>query len=99
MSEYTITHDTGMEIWRGQAPCPEQLPYAGDVLEVLKPFWTLGEYHYEVGDTLTLVQRTRKAPFGRSSSLGNWIVKDKYQESLWCNIEWMLADGIVKVKS
>jgi len=74
-------------------PRPECLPQAGDVLVVEKPFRTLAGYVYQVGSRLRLIERTLDAPFGLLSSLGNWVVECPFQESVWTNIELMIAEG------
>jgi len=74
-------------------PRPETLPQAGDVLVVEKPFTTKAGYAYQVGSRLRLIERTLDAPFGLLSSLGNWVVECPFQESIWTNIDLMVAEG------
>jgi hypothetical protein len=74
-------------------PRPERLPQAGDVLVVEKAFRTKAGYVYHVGSKLRLIERTQDAPYGLLSSLGNWVVECPFQESVWTNIELMIAEG------
>lgn len=74
-------------------PCPGMLPQAGDVLVAEKAFRTKAGYNYQVGSKLRLIERTLDAPYGLLSSLGNWVVECPFQESVWTNIELMIAGG------
>jgi hypothetical protein len=91
MRHYDISIDGRV----GQVPCPDVLPHCGQLLAVRQPFTTLANRQYRVGDQLELIVRTRNAPHGRLSSLGNWIVRCPHQYSIWSNIEWMIAEGMV----
>ena len=73
-------------------PRPEILPQAGEVLVAEKAFRTKAGYVYQVGSRLRLIERTQDAPFGLLSSLGNWAVECPFQESVWTNIELMIAE-------
>ena len=74
-------------------PRPEMLPQAGDVLVVEKVFRTKAGYVYPVGSKLRLIERTQDAPYGLLSSLGNWVVECPFHQSVWTNIELMIAEG------
>jgi len=77
------------------APRPEVLPQAGDILVFAEPFDVAGIATYDVGDEIHLMKRTDEAPHGKISALGNWKAISKYGVTVWSNIEWMLADGVV----
>ena len=98
MKTYDITYDDGNRQDIGRAPCPERLPQPGDVYEFTLPINTAGNCSYNIGDTLTILERTSEAPHLRLSSLGNLRVQCKYHVSVWTNIEWMIADGHLKLK-
>jgi hypothetical protein len=88
-------YDISIDGMVGQVPCPDVLPERGQILTIRQPFGTLANLQYRVGDQLKLVARTYSAPHGRLSSLGNWIVRCPHQLSIWSNIEWMIAEGMV----
>lgn len=81
-----------------EAPCPDKLPKAGEIYKFSRNANTK-RASYKTGDELKLIRRTQKNPHGFLSSLGNWVVEDKFGRSVWSNIEWMIAEGnITKVK-
>lgn len=73
-------------------PCPETLPEPGQTYTVQRPFITGGGHTYRTGQSLTLLERTKEAPYGYASSLGNWKVRCPYRDSIWSGIEEMIAD-------
>ena len=95
-------HKFTYTVWNGGQsatfPRPEILPMPGQTLVVRKLFSTPAMHVYHLYDELELVRRTASAPHGSVSSLGNWVVKDLYLESVWTNIEMMIAEGIVEIK-
>lgn len=92
MSMYAILYNDGVECVYCNVPAPAVLPVAGQTLRVCTPFRTLANVQYVPGDLLQLIERTAEAPHHRRSTLGNWLVKCKHMESVWTNIEWMLAE-------
>lgn len=77
------------------------IPEAGKVYEVVKPFVTLAGVTYKVGDRLELVEPTDRNPFKTKSKLCNWVVKCKYwspedDSSVWSNIWFMVEAGIIQ---
>jgi hypothetical protein len=74
-------------------PQPDHPLKVGQILIVEKPFSTNGGFNYVKGEKLTLLQRTNEAPYGFSSSLGNWRVECPHTVSVWSNIEAMVALG------
>lgn len=73
------------------------LPNPGDKLRVAQSFNTPA-FSYRLGDVLELIERTDEAPYGVKCSLGNWRVKDKFFTSVWSNIEWAMADGVLEIQ-
>lgn len=78
----------------------KNIPEAGKVFVVKKPFSTLAEVSYETGDTLELIELTGMAPFGFQSKLCNWIVRCKHfcppqKETVWSGIYFMIESGIL----
>jgi len=90
------TYQISVDNFTGNAPCPDVLPVEGQELTIVVPFVTLARKMYFAGDKLKLVRRTKQAPHGRVSSLGNWVVQCPHMISIWTNIEWMMAEGTVK---
>jgi hypothetical protein len=75
-----------------EVPCPRTLPEAGDIFRFAVDLETPGGQTYQIGDELHLMKRTSDAPYGKLSSLGNWLVITKHGISVWSNIEWLIAD-------
>jgi hypothetical protein len=77
---------------------PEPTPplCAGETLIVLIPFLTAGAEWFARYDTMTLVERTDEAPFGFTTTLGNWIVRAHDNASVWSSIEWLLHTGVLQ---
>ncbi len=75
--------------------CPDTIPTAGHVLRVLRPFMTLAGHRYFPSDKMVLIKRTQAAPHGNVSSLGNWEVRCPYTNSVWFNIEHLMAIGLL----
>lgn len=73
-------------------PRPDDLPKAGDILCFTEHYETPGMMVYQAGDELHLMKRTTEAPYGKISSLGNWLVITKHGISVWSNIEWLMAE-------
>lgn len=67
--------------------------YKGDILKAKLPIITRGNQKFEIGDKFVLVKKTRSAPFGIICSSGNWLVKTKYGETVWGNLQLNLAEG------
>jgi hypothetical protein len=80
-----------------ELPRPKEDLQPGQVLRVMKPVVTLGNFCYYQGDILELVERTQEAPYGYQSSLGNWVVRCPHQVSVWSNIEAAVAEGELTV--
>jgi len=80
-------------------PCPETLPEPGQTYTVQRPFITGGGHTYRTGQSLTLLERTKEAPYGYASSLGNWKVRCPYRESVWSGIEEMIANRTIAPES
>lgn len=80
-------------------PCPETLPEPGQTYTVQRPFITGGGHTYRTGQLLTLLERTKEAPYGYASSLGNWKVRCPYRESVWSGIEEMIANRTIAPES
>lgn len=76
-------------------PQPDHALEEGQILTVMKPFSTNTGHSYHQGDKLTLLRRTNEAPYGFSSSLGNWEVECPHKISVWSDIEAMVATGEV----
>jgi hypothetical protein len=81
-----------------EVPRPAVLPVDCDILVFVKAFSNPVLKDYQVGDEIHLMKRTDEAPHGKQSSLGNWLAISKHGLSVWSNIEWMIADGIVEYK-
>jgi len=100
MTTYTITyHAPGSEVVSGEAPLPNRAVELGDIYEFTRHATSLAGVSYVPGDTLEMLDRTAKAPHHRTSSLGNLIVRCKHGTSVWTCIEWLVAEGILKLKS
>lgn len=100
MNTYTITyHAPGSASVSGEAPTPERAVEPGDIYEFTEQATTLASVSYTTGDTLEMLDRTAKAPHHLTSSLGNLVVRCKHGTSVWTNIEWLVAEGILKLKS
>jgi len=97
MMFFHITYDDGNKKIASAFKLRGNPPSPGDVLVAKKPFYT-PVHSYNVGDELHLMCRTQEAPHHILCSLGNWVVKCKYQVSIWSNVEWALAEGILEVK-
>lgn len=92
MGFYTISMEVGKEPL--EVDCPDELPRAGQVLIFTEQWKGPGDSpQYEPGDEVMLLRRTNDAPWGRLSSLGNWVAVTKYGRSVWSNIEWLMAQG------
>lgn len=81
-----------------EVPCPEVLPEPGDICIFTDTYETPGDLVYEHGDELHLMKRTDEAPYGKTSSLGNWLIISKFGVSVWSNIEWLLATEKLQVR-
>jgi hypothetical protein len=69
----------------------------GDVCEVLIPFKTLGNEIYQFGDKLEILGKTNATPHNRKTSIGNLLVRGKNgNTTVWTNIEWAIAQGILR---
>lgn len=100
MNAYTITYYVpGSTILSGRAPTPDRAVEPGDIYEFTRHATSLAGVSYVPGDTLEMLDRTAKAPHHRTSSLGNLIVKCKHGTSVWTCIEWLVAEGTLKLKS
>jgi hypothetical protein len=95
---YTISGDGLTSGGSIDVPCPAVLPVAGDILIVEQAFMTPGNQIYKIGDEVHLMKRTEDAPFGKHSSLGNWLAISKFGPSVWSNIEWALAEGKFSIR-
>lgn len=73
--------------------CPDELPEPGDILVFTAD---VPDFGWEQGDEVHLMDRTQDAPRGKVSSLGNWQVITKKGVDVWPNIEWLMADGVLK---
>ena len=92
---YTIDFEFNDKIDSGKAPRPKVLPELGQVIKFKQACTTLASVSYNPGDSLILIGRTPATPHNRQSSLGNWLVKCKHFVSVWTNIEWGMADGLL----
>lgn len=81
-----------------EVPRPETLPEAGDILFFTKNKIMMGPFEYSRGDEVHLMKRTDEAPWGKSSSLGNWKAISKHGVSIWSNVEWMIAANQLSYK-
>lgn len=79
-------------------PCPQVQPEPGQTYRVARCFTTRANFRYFDGDELTLVAKTNESSDGYTSSLGNWLVKCPFRESVWSEIEGMIASGILLLK-
>ena len=79
-----------------EAPRPDTLPEAGDILVFTAEWHTPTGQIYSIGDEVHLMHRTNEAPWGKRSELGNWVAISKLGVSVWANIEWLMADGHLK---
>lgn len=95
MPTYQIEGPHGSSI----RPCPQVQPEPGQTYLVRKQLVTRAGFSYFKGDELTLVAKTNESPDGCTSSLGNWLVKCPHQESVWSEIDGMIADGTLELKS
>jgi hypothetical protein len=78
------------------APTPATPVRKAHVYKVTEAFSTLGGEHYVPGDKLFLLGRTKAAPHGILSSLGNWVVVGKNRrQTVWSSIDWMAAKGMI----
>lgn len=87
---YKMTLPNGTVI---EVPCPDTLPQSGDILFFPA---AAANYGWEEGDEVHLMERTDEAPHGKVSELGNWVVLTKKGRGVWANIEWLIADGVLK---
>lgn len=94
---YSIVYDNGIIRDEGSVPAPERNVEMGDIYKFTRHTTTLVNVDYVPGDTLKIVDRTSKAPHHRRSSLGNYVVECKHFTSVWTNIEWMIAEGRLKL--
>jgi hypothetical protein len=92
VNDYYLIHIEGktpLEVER-----PEVMPEEGDIL-IFTEHWGLPGFApgniYKPGDEVHLLRRTDEAPYGKLSSLGNWVAFTKNGKSIWSNIEWLLA--------
>lgn len=76
---------------------PDVMPKAGDVLVCTEDIWTPAAQYLE-GDELQLLYETDDHPWELLCSLGNWVVKCKYQTSVWSNIQIGLSVGVLRYK-
>lgn len=95
MPTYRIEGPHGSSI----RPCPQVQPEPGQTYRVARYFITRANFSYFEGYEHTLVAKTNESPYGYTSSLGNWLVKCPYQESVWSEIDGMIADGTLLLKS
>lgn len=86
-----------------EVPRPDELPEPGDILVVKIPYSTPATdddfFQFDPGDELHLMHRTQEAPFGKLSSLGNWMVIAGNGVSVWSNIEWLMATGTLEISN
>lgn len=77
------------------------VPEAGKVFVIKRPFRTVAGVSYERGDTLELIEPTGQDPFGYGRGMPAWVVKCKHfsppdKRSIWTGI-WLMADeGIIE---
>lgn len=91
---YTIRMPDGMPL---SVPRPSELPEPGDICCFTADYETPGDQKFSAGDELHLMKRTDEAPYGRLSSLGNWVVISKHGVNVWANIEWLLEVGRLSI--
>jgi hypothetical protein len=101
---FTVAGGSALEV-----PAPDELPMAGDILVMLTPYVTPGAgpmgpgsldddfFQFNVGDELHLMYRTQEAPYGKLSSLGNWMVIAGNGVTVWSNIEWLMATDTLEI--
>ncbi len=95
--KYTIVFDDGVRTATGEFEAPERLPQPGDIYEWTQPGRTLGDYDYRKGETMLVLERTGHAPFHRTSSLGNLLVRGPHGTSVWACFESAIVDGSLKL--
>jgi hypothetical protein len=66
----------------------------GDVVMFVYPAITLAGEHYQMGDTIEIIERTWESPYRRITTEGNVKVRGKDRRiTVWSNIEWCIAKG------
>lgn len=79
----------------------KNVPEAGKVFEVVRPFSTVAGVSYQVGDRLELIEPTGQNPFGWETHLPAWVVKCKHfsppdNRSIWTAIWFMAERGDIR---
>lgn len=98
MSTYNIAVVCDGKAFQSKSvPAPDVLPLPGQRLIVQQSFITKALKPYQKGDVLQLLHRTENAPHFLLSSLGNWIIRCPHFLSIWSNVEWMMAEGVLVV--
>lgn len=95
--KYTVTFDNGVRKVDIDHNRPERLPQPGDLYKWTRPACTFGAFEYRPGDKMMVVERTADAPFHRTSSLGNLLVRGPHGMSVWTAFEHCIAAGDLKL--
>lgn len=79
----------------------KNVPEAGKIFEVVRPFNTIAGVSYQAGDTLELIEPTGQNPFGVKTYLPAWVVKCKFysppdKRTIWTSIWYMAERGDIR---
>lgn len=76
----------------------QRQPQSGDVYEFMVYALNPIKFVFNVGDRLTLIEKTNNLPHGYMSNCGyNWIVDGPNGVTVWSTIEYMLEKNWIKL--
>ncbi len=97
MKNYTVSVSSPEYQGSITFPLPERLAASGDTYEATTSFMTLGNRTYHRGDRFHVIDRTSSAPWKRSSSIGNLLIRCGDRTSVWTEFDAGIATGMFKL--